>query len=524
MKNRIKFAVAALVVVAAFGCSKDNDTEVVLPRTVVRKFIASFDDAATKTALGDGNEVLWNKGDSIFYLGMSPTGQFDGVVVVPESGLSVEMEIEMPENATHLWARYKQKVDKSRNGVYGVAPSKQDGKFQSLHVSTAYLNLSGAWLEGNELKFRNLPSLFKFGLSRKDIVMAKLIANDMSKINCGERGFVSANFDDNGNLISVSANGGRSAVTTIDLDGSGTYYIAVLPDETLKSGFTMVFYDRNGASIGKVTYEKPLEIKRSSIISLGNFDDRIEAFEQQNYPQKQDYVEHFAGLDMEMVYVDGGSFTMGATSGQEMMRPSVLALAKPVHRVTLSSFCIGKFEVTQSQYTKMTGRNPSYDPYSGKHPVEHVSWYDAWDFAECLSVLTGRNYRLPTEAEWEYAARGGRKSMFYTYSGSNSISAVAWYFGNCNRTAAVGSKSPNELGIYDMSGNVSEWCCDEWYLYSSEDAYDPIHLSSYGSTEDRVYRGGHIGTEADACQVAFRFSEPPKNNVNYVGFRLVAVP
>jgi formylglycine-generating enzyme required for sulfatase activity len=162
---------------------------------------------------------------------------------------------------------------------------------------------------------------------------------------------------------------------------------------------------------------------------------------------------------IEMVLVQGGTFTMGSNSGDSD--------EKPLHQVTLSDFYIGKYEVTQKQWREIMGNNPSH--FNGdERPVEYVSWNDAQEFIRKLNAKTGQKYRLPTEAEWEYAACGGQQSRGYTYSGSNDINAVAWYGNNSNnKTHAVGQKQANELGLHDMSGNVWEWCGDWYDNYSS---------------------------------------------------------
>ena len=154
-----------------------------------------------------------------------------------------------------------------------------------------------------------------------------------------------------------------------------------------------------------------------------------------------------------MVEVRGGTFTMGATSEQEV---DAFGDEKPAHEVTLSDYYIGKTEVTQALWKAVMGNNPSY--FEGENlPVECISWHDCKTFISKLNALTGKNFRMPTEAEWEYAARGGSKSRGYKYSGSNTLDDVAWYSGNSDsETHEVGTKSPNELGLYDMSGNVSE--------------------------------------------------------------------
>ena len=157
----------------------------------------------------------------------------------------------------------------------------------------------------------------------------------------------------------------------------------------------------------------------------------------------------------EMIFVQGGTFTMGCTSEQGEV---CWDHEKPAHQVTLSDFYIGKYEVTQEQWRAVMGNNPSHFTGDEHLPVENVLFNEVQEFITILNSLTGKKYRLPTEAEWEYAARGGRNSLGFMYSGSNTVGNVAWYSGNSNeKTHPVGTKTPNELGIYDMSGNVMEW-------------------------------------------------------------------
>ena len=216
-----------------------------------------------------------------------------------------------------------------------------------------------------------------------------------------------------------------------------------------------------------------------------------------------------------MVSVKGDTFTMGATSEQGSDADSD---EKPTHKVTLSDYMIGKTEVTQELWQAVMGSNPSN--FSGNNlPVEWVSWNDCQEFIKKLNSLTGLNFRLPTEAEWEYAARGGNKSKCYKYSGSNDIDSVAWYIStiNLSGTKPVATKAPNELGLYDMSGNVREWCSDWYGDYSSDSQTNPKGPSS-GSY--RVGRGGSWYYSAGTCRVSNRGSNYPGNRYFNLGLRL----
>ena len=222
------------------------------------------------------------------------------------------------------------------------------------------------------------------------------------------------------------------------------------------------------------------------------------------------------GVSFTMVYVAGGTFTMGATpeQGSEANNDE-----KPAHRVTLSSFSIGQTEVTQELWQAVMGSNPSRFKGS-KRPVEEVSWNDCQDFIRKLNSITGQRFRLPTEVEWEFAARGGNSSRGYKYAGSNTLSNVAWYYDNSGlETHNVGTKSPNELGIYDMSGNVWEWCSD-WYgsnYYAQSPSSNPQGPSS-GSA--RVDRGGSWLSHARYCRVSLRSRLTPADRLSYLGLRL----
>jgi formylglycine-generating enzyme required for sulfatase activity len=227
---------------------------------------------------------------------------------------------------------------------------------------------------------------------------------------------------------------------------------------------------------------------------------------------------------MALLPVEAGSFQMGSNDGDSD--------EKPVHTVLISkAFWLGKYEVTQAEYEKLIGQNPSC--FKGaNNPVEEVSWHDAVAFCQKLTereravgrVPEGYVYRLPTEAEWEYAARGGSKSRGYTYAGSNDIEAMAWYDKNSgNKTHPVGGKQANELGLHDMSGNVWEWCHDRYDsgYYGKSPGSDP---RGPGSGSIRVFRGGSWGSGASGCRSADRGSSDPANADYYLGFRVVLAP
>jgi formylglycine-generating enzyme required for sulfatase activity len=216
-------------------------------------------------------------------------------------------------------------------------------------------------------------------------------------------------------------------------------------------------------------------------------------------------------LNHEMVFVEGGTFQMGSETGE--------ADEHPVHSVTLNSFNIGKYEVTQAQWKAVMGSNPSYFTDCDQCPVEQVSWNDVQDFIRKLNAQTGKNYRLPTEAEWEYAAKGGKSSKGYTYSGSNDLNSVAWNTENSgSKTHAVGGKQANELGVYDMTGNVWESCSD-WY--GSYNSYSKTNPTGASSGHTRVLRGGCWTDYADHCRAAIRRWSGPDFRLIFNGFRLV---
>ena len=243
--------------------------------------------------------------------------------------------------------------------------------------------------------------------------------------------------------------------------------------------------------------------------------------------QEQITMEEGSDVPEGFVFVSGGTFQMGSNDGDDN--------EKPVHSVTVSDFYIGKYEVTQAEWEAVMGSNPSN--WKGTNqPVEKVSWYDALDYcnkkskAEGLTLcytwsggktivnINANGYRLLTEAEWEFAARGGTKSNGYIYSGSNNIDEVAWYYGNSsNKTHPVGTQNPNELGIYDMTGNVLEWCSDWVGLYSSDSQTNPTGATT---ASKRLCRGGGLDSRTQHCRIACRSCAKSGSSYRDIGFRI----
>ncbi len=229
------------------------------------------------------------------------------------------------------------------------------------------------------------------------------------------------------------------------------------------------------------------------------------------------------GLEPEMIFVPGGTFKMGSDDYDS---------EKPIHDVTVQDFYIGKYPVTQAEWRAVMGSDPPELKFKGcdQCPVERVSWNEVQNFIKTLNQKTGKNYRLPSEAEWEYAARGGAKSLplgegkggaGYKYAGSDNLDEVGWYGENSDgKTHPVGEKKPNELSIYDMSGNVWEWCEDVWHDNYKGAPQDGSAWLSGGDQARRVVRGGSWLDYVDGCRVSYRSYYVADIRYYDLGFRL----
>jgi len=231
--------------------------------------------------------------------------------------------------------------------------------------------------------------------------------------------------------------------------------------------------------------------------------------------------ESMARLMKEMVWVEGGSFSMGSNSDKASSAEG------PEHRVTLDGFRMGKFEVSQQLFQEVMGWDTSYFPGEG-FPVNNVSWTNIQRFIGRLNGMTGKHFRLPTEAEWEYAAKGGKLSKGYQYSGSDTIDEVAWYAGNGERRLhPSGKKKPNELGLYDMTGNLWEFCHDNARMlpYPDHERTNPLagSFDKPYTSQAKITRGGGYEFDEDESLVFRRDGATPNVRMPDIGFRLVMI-
>ena len=354
------------------------------------------------------------------------------------------------------------------------------------------------WLEATFLYHWDREDVALLEMNKPTFVQWRSDCADFSPENLQKVRFIGLNgnepawvYPGSGEIFDVSGNDIQFAIGTIRPGTSGAPLI------TEKGVVGLITQDEGGNSIAlKLTQIKAL-------FSSGG---------QYPYFALHPLYEDEYGL----VLIKGGTFTMGCTSEQGN---DCNDWEKPAHQVTLKDFYIGKYEVTQTQWRKVMSSDPPGLNFKGcdQCPVERVSWEDVQEFLRKLNAQTGKKYRLPTEAEWEYAARGGNQSKGYKYAGSNTLSEVAWFADNSDsKTHPVGTKKGNELGLYDMSGNVFEWCQDWYGDYSSSTQTDP---AGAGSGSSHVYRGSTWAGDERSCRVSYRYFRPPLRHYG-LGFRL----
>ena len=296
----------------------------------------------------------------------------------------------------------------------------------------------------------------------------------------------------------------------------GAYRGKIGPDNTLNIPDVMAGPHSLKVQLGEDTSDQQIEVTSAKVLFMIELKNSVSSVVRETLTVK--------GVSFDMIMVEGGTFTMGATPEQGSYDDNA---EKPTHEVTLSDYYIGETEVTQALWKAVMGNNPTKcdigNNIGNNRPVTNVSWEDCQKFIKKINKLTNRTFRLPTEAEWEYAARGGNKSKGYKYSGSNSIDEVAWYYDNSgSNTHEVKTKLPNELTLYDMSGNIDEWCQDWFGPYGSNvqsNPYGPAHGSL------RVSRGGCWLFMKEDCRVSRRSNDDPVEGLNDLhGLRLVLVP
>ena len=508
-KNTLLGVMVLLCSVVFVGCQKE-EPEVEKPAKHYNTIITvKSDNGNTKTHYNPSNgAVIWDSDDRIS---------------VARGNVFAADPFELISDADGV-ATFGGDLSSVTEGTYYAIYPAQDGlTIDNGHLSCVVIqprqtltentfgkgcNTAVGFNSSTTMKFRNVGGLAKIAVRGKVAVKSIRITNNTGQTLAG-RGTIDILDQDrpivwDGNYSQTYVEAVAPDLETgISVDGTKIFYI-VLPPCTLTD------YDIDITTIDGFVHHKNITtttvVSRSAVTMLGAFE---VAFNQRITVN---------GVTFNMMYVDGGTFTMGATEGQGS---EAYSDERPIHRVTLSSYYIGQMEVTQALWQEVMGSNPS-SRQDDNLPVENVSWDDCQEFISRLNQMTGRTFRLPTEAEWEYAARGGSRSQGYKYSGSNSISDVAWYSGNSGfQTHAVGTKSSNELDLYDMSGNVGEWCSDWFGDYSSSAQTNPLGPTSGNR---RIYRGGSYNSDAWQCRVSYRSSFEPVFGRNEIGLRLVLEP
>ena len=508
-KHTLWLVVALLCSVALVGCQKEAD-EVAKPAKHYNTIITvKSDNSNAKTHYSPSNgAVIWDCGDQIS---------------VARGNVFAAEPFELVSH-TDSFATFGGDLASVTEGTYyAIYPAQEgltidNGRLCGVAIQPQQTLTENTFGKGNNtavgfnstttMRFRNVGGLAKIAIRGKANVKSLRITNKTGQKLAG-RGTIDI-MDKDRPIVWDEANSqtyveavAPDLETGISVDGGKIFYI-VLPPCTLTD------YDIDITTTDGFVHHKNITattvITRSAVTMLGAFE----------MASNQRITVN--GVTFNMMYVDGGTFIMGATDGQG----AAYSNETPTHSVTLSSYYIGQMEVTQALWRAVMGYNHPSE-YSGDSlPVETVNWDSVQIFLAKLNALTGKTFRLPTEAEWEYAARGGNQSQGYKYSGSNNIVEVAWYNGYSGyQTHPVGTKAPNELGLYDMSGNVREWCSDWFGDYSSAAQTNPTGPTS---GEQRVIRGGGYNIDAWQCRVSYRSGFSPYFGSNDIGFRLVLEP
>ena len=508
MKRHLFLSVVTLALfcsVALVGCQKE-EMEVEKPAKHYNTIITvKSDNSNAKTHYSPSNgAVIWNSGDQIS---------------VARGNVFAAEPFELVSH-TDSFATFGGDLASVTEGTYyAIYPAQEgltidNGRLCGVAIQPQQTLTENTFGKGNNtavgfnstttMRFRNVGGLAKIAIRGKANVKSLRITNKTGQKLAG-RGTIDI-MDKDRPIVWDEANSqtyveavAPDLETGISVDGGKIFYI-VLPPCTLTD------YDIDITTTDGFVHHKNITattvITRSAVTMLGAFE----------MASNQRITVN--GVTFNMMYVDGGTFIMGATDGQG----AAYSNETPTHSVTLSSYYIGQMEVTQALWRAVMGYNHPSE-YSGDSlPVETVNWDSVQIFLAKLNALTGKTFRLPTEAEWEYAARGGNQSQGYKYSGSNNIVEVAWYNGYSGyQTHPVGTKAPNELGLYDMSGNVWEWCSDWFGNYTNSTQDNPTGPNSGAG---RVNRGGSWDYGAKICRLSRRIYRTIDFKYENLGLRL----
>ena len=454
---------------------------------------AKGETASTRRMLRSGSQ--WLAGDTVYLQFKNAGSRVDGVAIYQSDGTwKVNYYGSLPTGVESQCEAYF--FDGAKSASYTEVV---------LDAHTAiYSDMQGTWkLKGGEMRVS----------AHLQPMTGRIRFKSTSGTPYSASGFKAyTNYSITNNTFSSSV---VMAEGSVGSDGYTPYYYGFFADESAKN---ITFNDNeNSVSFTRQLPANALAKGHSGCLSVPTMTDP-NGWTLKDFPNDTITVK---GVSFVMVRVKGGTFMMGATAEQT----DAYIEEKPVHQVTLSPYYIGQTEVTQVLWKAVTGYSPtrdgsSWSSYKGlgdNYPAYFISYDDVLSFISKLNSLTGRTFRMPTEAEWEYAARGGNKSKGYIYSGGNTLDNVGWYWDNSNVTThRVARKSANELGLYDMTGNVNEWCSDWYGSYSSSPQTNPTGPSK-GSY--RVLRGGSWGSDAKYCRVAYRSYEPPSFR-GIIGVRL----
>ena len=504
------FSNTALLLLAGLlsaACSADEELdnqpqeppvrELHTARMVLEGGRADFDDAAGPASRA--TTATWQDGDKVFMQFTAGTERVDGVAV------------------------YQAASDEWNVQYYGAIPSGTEAACEAYFFeSPAAVTATQVTLGSTSAVYADKAATYR--LEQGEMRVTARLTPQTGRFRFkGEAGaaFTAYGFK-NYTQYSIADNGLTAADCTVSgtigSDGYSPYYYGYFAEGAEKDLYVEDW--TNMLLFTKTLSENALALGRSGYLNLPTLESRS-GWTMEEITEKHLTVK---GVEFTMKPVKGGTFTMGATAEQTGAEND----ESPTHRVTLSNYWIGETEVTQALWKAVTG----YSPTSGgsswsssyglgdNYPAYYISYEDVQSFITQLNSLTGCTFRMLTEAEWEYAARGGSQSKGYLYSGGNAIGDVAWYTGNSSsKTHPVAQKAPNELGLYDMSGNVWEWCSDWYGSYSASDQTNPTGPAS-GSV--RVLRGGCWGSNATICRVAYRSIRTPSDRSNLVGVRLAS--